>query len=78
MINVMEEEERGNPDLIAKSPSRRRRIAQESELSEDSVLEMISTFASLRRAPPPSTPSRHSCTTPPNTAVVHRRLPNNK
>lgn len=48
MINVMEEEERGNPDLIAKSPSRRRRIAQESELSEDSVLEMISTFASLR------------------------------
>ena len=48
MINAMEPEEREDPDLIAKSPSRRRRIAKDSEMSEDSVVEMISTFASMR------------------------------
>ena len=28
MINAMEEEERANPDLLAKSAGRRRRVAQ--------------------------------------------------
>ncbi len=48
MIGAMEPEERENPDLIAKSPSRRRRIAKDAEMKEDSVVEMISTFASMR------------------------------
>lgn len=52
MINAMEPEERSNPDLIASSPSRRRRIAKDSGMSENSVVEMISTFASMRWTQP--------------------------
>jgi len=48
MIRVMTDEEREDPDLIASSPSRRRRIAKDSEMSENQVVEMISTFTQLR------------------------------
>eukprot|EP00192_Tetraselmis_astigmatica_P002750 CAMPEP_0117671428 /NCGR_PEP_ID=MMETSP0804-20121206/13326_1 /TAXON_ID=1074897 /ORGANISM="Tetraselmis astigmatica, Strain CCMP880" /LENGTH=569 /DNA_ID=CAMNT_0005479883 /DNA_START=21 /DNA_END=1730 /DNA_ORIENTATION=+ len=48
MINAMTEEERSDPDLIASTPSLRRRIAKDSGFPEDKVVEMISTFAALR------------------------------
>mmetsp|Transcript_6365 Transcript_6365/g.14123 ORF Transcript_6365/g.14123 Transcript_6365/m.14123 type:complete len:540 (+) Transcript_6365:46-1665(+) len=48
MINVMEEEERSDPDLLAKSPARRRRIAQDSGRTEAEVTSMMAQFTKMR------------------------------
>ena len=48
MINSMTVQERKNPDLLAKSPSRRRRIAQGSGHSESDVSKLISNFTKMR------------------------------
>ncbi|WP_017306040.1 signal recognition particle protein [Spirulina subsalsa] len=48
MINSMTKEERGNPDLLAKSPGRRRRIAQGSGHSEAEVSKLIADFTRMR------------------------------
>ncbi len=48
MINSMTKEERGNPDLLAKSPSRRRRIATGSGHSEKDISKLISDFTRMR------------------------------
>ena len=48
MINSMTKEERQNPDILAKSPSRRRRIAKGSGHSETDVTKLISNFTRMR------------------------------
>ncbi|MBR8830260.1 MAG: Signal recognition particle protein [Chroococcopsis gigantea SAG 12.99] len=48
MINSMTLEERSNPDLLAKSPSRRRRIARGSGHDESEVTKLISNFTRMR------------------------------
>jgi signal recognition particle subunit SRP54 len=48
MINSMTIEERKNPDLLSKSPSRRRRIARGAGRAEKDVSELISKFQQMR------------------------------
>ena len=48
MINSMTAEERTNPDLLAKSPNRRRRIAKGSGHPETEVTKLISNFTRMR------------------------------
>ena len=48
MINSMTAEERRNPDLLASSPSRRRRIAKGSGYSERDVSNLVSEFTKMR------------------------------
>jgi signal recognition particle subunit SRP54 len=48
MINSMTKQEREQPELLAKSPSRRRRIAQGSGRSDEQVAELIAMFTSMR------------------------------
>jgi signal recognition particle subunit SRP54 len=48
MINSMTKEERANPDLLAKSPSRRRRIARGSGHVESDVTKLVSNFTRMR------------------------------
>lgn len=48
MINSMTLQERQNPDLLAGSPSRRRRIAQGSGLSLNDVSKLVSDFQKMR------------------------------
>ncbi|HEY9653576.1 MAG TPA: signal recognition particle protein [Coleofasciculaceae cyanobacterium] len=48
MINSMTVEERRNPDLLAGSPSRRRRIARGCGLTERDVSNLVSEFTKMR------------------------------
>ncbi|MEW6491968.1 MAG: signal recognition particle protein [Cyanobacteriota bacterium] len=48
MINSMTSEERRNPDLLASSPSRRRRIAKGSGYNERDVSNLVSEFTKMR------------------------------
>ncbi len=48
MINSMTTEERRNPDLLAGSPSRRRRIARGSGYAERDVSNLVSEFTKMR------------------------------
>ena len=48
IINSMTLEERKNPDLLAKSPSRRRRIAKGSGHGESEVSKLVSNFTRMR------------------------------
>jgi signal recognition particle subunit SRP54 len=48
MIGSMTKEEKSNPDLLAKSPSRRRRIAKGSGHDESDVTKLISNFTRMR------------------------------
>jgi signal recognition particle subunit SRP54 len=48
MINSMTAEERRNPDLLASSPSRRRRIARGSGFAERDVSNLVSEFTKMR------------------------------
>jgi signal recognition particle subunit SRP54 len=48
MINSMTKEERSNPDLLAKSPSRRRRVAKGSGHQERDVSKLIRDFTRMR------------------------------
>ncbi len=48
MINSMTVEERRNPDLLASSPSRRRRIAGGSGYTERDVANLVSEFTKMR------------------------------
>jgi signal recognition particle subunit SRP54 len=48
MINSMTKEERHNPDLLASSPSRRRRIAQGSGFAETEVTKLVKNFTRMR------------------------------
>ena len=48
MINSMTVEERKNPDLLAKSPGRRRRIAKGSGHSESDVSKLVTNFTRMR------------------------------
>ncbi|CAL5228389.1 g11512 [Coccomyxa viridis] len=48
MINSMTPQERTNPDLLAKTASRRRRIARGSGRKEVDVTNMIGTFSGMR------------------------------
>ena len=48
MINSMTPEERRNPDLLAGSPSRRRRIARGSGYTERDVSNLVSEFTKMR------------------------------
>ncbi|ACK64661.1 signal recognition particle protein [Rippkaea orientalis PCC 8801] len=48
MINSMTVEERKNPDLLAKSPSRRRRIAKGSGHAESEVSKLVTNFTRMR------------------------------
>jgi signal recognition particle subunit SRP54 len=48
MINSMTPEERRNPDLLAGSPSRRRRIARGSGYTERDVGNLVSEFTKMR------------------------------
>jgi signal recognition particle subunit SRP54 len=48
MINSMTKEERANPDLLAKTPSRRRRIAQGCGYSEADVNKLVAEFTRMR------------------------------
>ena len=48
MIQSMTREERTNPDLLAKTPSRRRRVARGSGRTETDVAGLVATFASMR------------------------------
>ncbi len=48
MINSMTKEERLNPDVLAKSPSRRRRIASGSGHGERDVSKLITDFTRMR------------------------------
>lgn len=48
MINSMTVEERKNPDLLAGSPSRRRRIARGSGFKESDVGELVNKFQKMR------------------------------
>ena len=48
MIQSMTKEERGNPDLLASTPSRRRRIAKGCGYQEADVSKLISEFTRMR------------------------------
>jgi signal recognition particle subunit SRP54 len=48
MINSMTREERSNPDLLAKSPDRRRRIAKGSGFQERDVSKLVTDFTRMR------------------------------
>ncbi|NJO93494.1 MAG: signal recognition particle protein [Hydrococcus sp. RM1_1_31] len=48
MIDSMTKEERSNPDLLSKSPSRRRRIAKGSGHNEADVTKLVSNFTRMR------------------------------
>ena len=48
MIQSMTKEERTNPDLLAKTPSRRRRVARGSGRTDADVAGLVATFASMR------------------------------
>lgn len=48
MIQSMTKEERENPDLLAVSSSRRRRIARGSGHKESEVAELVATFTGMR------------------------------
>jgi len=48
MIQSMTKEERGNPDLLASTPSRRRRIAKGCGYKEADVSKLISEFTRMR------------------------------
>ena len=48
MINSMTKEERSQPDLLSKSPSRRRRIAQGSGYREQDVSKLVKNFTRMR------------------------------
>ncbi|MDJ0555607.1 MAG: signal recognition particle protein [Microcoleaceae cyanobacterium MO_207.B10] len=48
MINSMTVQERKNPELLAKSPSRRRRIARGSGYAEKDVSKLVSDFQKMR------------------------------
>jgi signal recognition particle subunit SRP54 len=48
MINSMTVEERRNPDILASSPSRRRRIARGSGYTERDVTNLVSEFTKMR------------------------------
>jgi len=48
MIQSMTKEERGNPDLLASTPSRRRRIAKGCGHEEADVSKLISEFTRMR------------------------------
>ncbi|MGK7873374.1 MAG: signal recognition particle protein [Xenococcaceae cyanobacterium] len=48
MINSMTKQERENPKLLAKSPSRRRRIAKGSGYEERDVSKLVSDFTRMR------------------------------
>jgi signal recognition particle subunit SRP54 len=48
MIQSMTKEERGNPDLLASTPSRRRRIAKGCGYSEGDVSKLITEFTRMR------------------------------
>ena len=48
MINSMTKEERGNPQLLAQSPSRRRRVAKGSGHEEKDISRLISDFTRMR------------------------------
>jgi signal recognition particle subunit SRP54 len=48
MINSMTKEEREKPDLLAKQPSRRRRIARGSGKDESEVAELVGVFVGMR------------------------------
>jgi signal recognition particle subunit SRP54 len=48
MIQSMTKEERGNPDLLASTPSRRRRIAKGCGYSEGDVSKLIAEFTRMR------------------------------
>ncbi len=48
MINSMTKEERTNPDLLAQSPNRRRRIAKGSGHKENEVSKLITDFTRMR------------------------------
>lgn len=50
LVNSMTPEERSNPDLLAKSPSRRRRIVRGSGSSDMDMDNLIGTFTSMRSA----------------------------
>lgn len=49
MINSMTTEERANPDLLAGSPSRRRRIAKGSGHNETDVGKLVQNFTRMRK-----------------------------
>lgn len=48
MINSMTKQERETPELLAKSPSRRRRVARGSGRTEQDVAELIAVFTGMR------------------------------
>ncbi|NES69744.1 MAG: signal recognition particle protein, partial [Okeania sp. SIO2D1] len=48
MINSMTKQERQNPELLAKSPSRRKRIASGSGYAEKDVSKLVSDFQKMR------------------------------
>jgi len=48
MIGSMTTEERKNPDLLASSPSRRRRVAKGSGHTEKDISELVSNFQKMR------------------------------
>lgn len=48
MINSMTKEERANPQLLAQSPSRRRRVAKGSGHQEKDVSRLVSDFTKMR------------------------------
>jgi signal recognition particle subunit SRP54 len=48
MINSMTKDERHNPDLLASSPSRRRRIARGAGYQESEVSKLVSDFQKMR------------------------------
>ncbi len=48
MINSMTKEERGNPELLAQSPSRRRRVAKGSGFLEKDVSKLVKDFTRMR------------------------------
>ncbi|MBR8826287.1 MAG: signal recognition particle protein [Gomphosphaeria aponina SAG 52.96 = DSM 107014] len=48
MINSMTKEERANPELLASSPNRRRRVAQGSGHQERDISKLVSDFTRMR------------------------------
>lgn len=49
MIKSMTVEERENPDLMATSSSRRRRVARGSGTKEGEVAELVATYSGMKR-----------------------------
>ncbi|MEO0928412.1 MAG: signal recognition particle protein, partial [Cyanobacteria bacterium J06643_13] len=48
MISSMTKEEKADPDLLAQSPSRRRRVAKGSGFNEKDVSKLVSDFSKMR------------------------------